>query len=206
MTKYKTSLRLALAALALASSAAHAVDYTVPTPTAAPYYKTDTLIQGVGAFSDTFSFDVLADDSSSFIWVLPYSGPGLSVLWHDTTSVELKLFDAGNLVTPIGIGQTAAQLGINLYADPATAAYALFLASQGFNPAKSLFWSGSLDAGSYKATVSGVAGGILSPAFGGGGAYIAKFSIPPVPEPSSMALAVAGLGAIGLILRRRPGG
>ena len=98
-----------------------------------------------------------------------------------------------------------AQLGINLYSDPATAAYALTLKAAGYDPAKSLFWSGALDAGSYTATITGVGGGLLSGTFGGGGAYIAKFSIPTaVPEPSTQAMLAGGLIILGtLALRRR---
>lgn len=189
-----------LGALALASSA-FAASYAVDTPTADPYYKTDPIIHGAGAFSDTFSFAVAAS-TDSFIWILPYNPLDLSALWVGTTGVQVKLYDSTD--TLVGTGKTAAQLGINLYSDPATAAYALTLKAAGYDPAKSLFWSGSLDAGTYTATITGVAGGALSGLFGGGGAYIAKFSIPTaVPEPSTQAMLAAGLIIIGLTATRR---
>lgn len=200
---FKTTLRLMVAALAVAASCAQASSYSITTPTAAPFYKTDALIQGVGDFSDTFSFDVQGGATSAFIWVFPYTPFDLSALWVNTTNLKLDLFDTDDLSTSIGVGKTAAQLGINLYSDPATAAYALTLATQGFDPARSLFWSGTLAPGSYQATISGTAGGVLSGLFGGGGAYIAKFSVPAVPEPSSIGLAVAGLAAVGVVARRR---
>lgn len=193
-------LAAGLGALALASSAL-AASYTVDTPTAEPYYKTDPIIQGAGAFSDTFSFSVAAT-TDSFIWVLPYNPLDISALWVGTHGVQVSLFDSTN--TLVGSGKTAAQLGINLYSDPATAAYALTLKAAGYDPAQSLFWSGSLNAGTYTATVSGIAGGLLSGTFGGGGAYIAKFSIPTaVPEPSTQAMLAGGLIILGTVAARR---
>lgn len=203
MSMIKHTFRLAAASLAVAASCAQAASYTIVTPTPEPFYKTDAIIQGVGDFSDTFSFAVQGGATSAFIWVFPYTPADLSALWVNTSNLKMNLFDTDDLNTPIGVGKTAAQLGINLYADPATAAYALVLKSQGYDPAKSLFWSGTLTEGSYQATISGTAGGLLSGIFGGGGAYIAKFSVPAVPEPSTVALTVAGLALAGAVARRR---
>ena len=189
-----------LGALALASSA-FAANYVVDTPTAAPYYKTDPIIHGAGSFSDTFSFSVAAT-TDSFIWVLPYNPLDISAFWVGTHDVQVSLFNSAN--TLIGTGKTAAQLGINLYSDPATAAYALTLKAAGYDPAKSLFWSGSLAAGTYTATVTGLAGGLFSDTFGGGGAYIAKFSVPSaVPEPSTQAMLAGGMLILGTVAMRR---
>ncbi len=203
MSMIKNTLRMTAAALAVAGSCVQAASYTIVTPTPEPFYKTDAIIHGVGDFSDTFSFDVQGGATSAFIWVFPYTPADLSALWVNTSNLKMNLYDTDDLSSAIGVGQTAAQLGINLYADPATAAYALVLKSQGYDPAKSLFWSGTLAEGSYQATISGTAGGLLSGVFGGGGAYIAKFSVPAVPEPSSIALSVAGLALAGAVARRR---
>lgn len=191
---------LAAGALALAASS-FASDYTVDTPTASPYYKTEPVIHGVGDFLDTFSFDV-AGTTDAFIWVLPYTPLDVSALWNGTHAVQVKLYDSND--TLLGTGKTAAQLGIDLYSSPATAAYALSLKAAGYDPAKSLFWSGSLAAGSYTATVSGIGGGVLSSLYGGGGAYIAKFSIPTaVPEPGTALMLGLGLAGIAVTTHRR---
>lgn len=199
LSRLMRPLLAGVGALALSTNAL-AADYTVTTPTADPFYKTDPVIHGVGDFLDTFSFSV-AGTTDAYIWVFPFTPADLSALWVGTNAVQLKLYDSNN--TLVGTGKTAAQLGIDLYGSPATAAYALTLKAAGYDPAKSLFWSDTLQAGSYKATVSGIAGGVLSGIFGGGGAYIAKFSIPsPVPEPSTTLLLVAGMAVVGLAARR----
>ncbi|MDC8774168.1 FxDxF family PEP-CTERM protein [Paucibacter sp. hw8] len=57
---------------------------------------------------------------------------------------------------------------------------------------------GSLAAGSYKYAVSAqVAANAI------GGSYLVTSSVTPVPEPSTYALLLAGLGAIGFVARRR---
>lgn len=78
------------------------------------------------------------------------------------------------------------------------AANTLNLSLAGLDPNKSLFLSGSFDAGPYTAFISGTATGL------NGGTYVAKFSVTPaIPEPSSVALMVLGLGGMATVLARR---
>lgn len=56
-------------------------------------------------------------------------------------------------------------------------------------------FSGSLAAGTYYFTIAGVSKA--------NGRYEGSLSVTPVPEPESLALAVAGLGVAGFVARRR---
>ncbi len=68
-----------------------------------------------------------------------------------------------------------------------------------------------LAAGDYKLTVSGTATGTSQlfdgadhgPATANGGAYSVALNTPPVPEPESYALMLAGLGLVGYTARRK---
>ncbi len=69
------------------------------------------------------------------------------------------------------------------------------------NPTKkniSLAW-GALPAGNYYLTITGITNGTM------GGLYNGAISVsaPPVPEPESYAMFLAGLGLMGVIVRRR---
>ena len=76
---------------------------------------------------------------------------------------------------------------------------------------KSLNYQLPLEVGSYYLSVMGVASGlgpILPPEFGGplpAGKYNGSISVlaPPIPEPESYAMFLAGLGLMGVIVRRR---
>lgn len=186
-------LSAGLGALALASSA-FAADYTVSIPTAEPFYRNEVAV-GPGAFLDTYSFTV-PSAMDGYALVFPYIPNDLTALLVGTYLVQLKVYDSGNHL--IGTGKTAAELGVDLYSDPARAAVATQLATQGYNPADALFIGGSLAAGTYTATISGIG------AFLGGG-YVAQFSIPsPVPEPGTLGLLAGGLSVVGgVALRRR---
>ncbi|HIV70001.1 MAG TPA: hypothetical protein H9903_03620 [Candidatus Aquabacterium excrementipullorum] len=192
LSKIVRPLAAGLGALALASSA-FATDYTVATPTADPFYKTEVTV-GAGAFLDTYSFDV-ASSTDAYVWVFPYIPNDFTALFTGTYFLQLKVYNSQNV--QIGTGLTASQLGIDLYSDPSTAAYAAQLKAAGYDPANSLFVGGTLAAGSYTVTISGI-GNVA------GGAYIAKFNIPSVvPEPGTQALLFSGLLIVGLAVRHR---
>jgi hypothetical protein len=56
-------------------------------------------------------------------------------------------------------------------------------------------FDGPLAAGTYSFTVNGVSTG--------GGQFHGQLEVAPVPEPESIAMAMAGLGVMGLLARRR---
>lgn len=204
------SPRPLLAALALTlagwSPAAKAADYVVPTPTALPFTPVISQILQPGRFTDQYRFTIDSEDAAdSFIWAFPQRPAGDLGLIYGTADLSLTLVNADTLAL-IGTGTRFSDLpGFNP-ADPAFQAEAQRLALDGFDLANSVFWSGVLNSGHYLATVSGFAGGDLSPQTGlGGGITSTKFSIPAVPEPSTVALLLAGLAAGGFsLLRRRP--
>ena len=189
---------------ALCATAARADNFTIGTPTPAPYTKVQRDFGTPGTFSDTFAFS-LPETTSGYFWVFGYN-PWWDTAHVGTSQLGFTVADAGGTVR--GQGQTPAQLGIGIWSvDPATQAQWLQLALAGWNPDTSVYWSGTLGPGDYTVTISGLAGGTDSLASGvGSGAYIAKFHLPAsaVPEPSIGVMVAAGLLLSAVALRRRP--
>lgn len=203
-----SALRPLLSALALSlavwSPAAHASDFVVDTPTASPFTPVLSLIQQPGSFTDQYRFVVDSEDPvNGFIWAFPQRPAGDLGLIYGTADLTLTLVNADTLAL-IGTGVKFADLpGFNP-ADPDFLAEAQQLAQGGYDLASSVFWSGSLISGNYLATVTGFAGGSLSALTGqGGGVTSTKFFIPSIPEPTTVAMLVAGLAMGGLSLLRR---
>jgi uncharacterized protein (TIGR03382 family) len=78
----------------------------------------------------------------------------------------------------------------------ASGAQVPIMVTSSFLPYGTSFAFGNLAAGSYKLTVSGIAGK-------GYGISTATTPTTPVPESSAPALALAGLGLVALVMRRR---
>lgn len=191
MQKMRSMLVALGVALLGVGGTAQAYTEAVSTPTPDPYYKAQVSV-APGAFSDTFTFSLAQAAPGSYLWVFPFNpfwDPAVT-----TTGLSLTLVNDASPATVLGTGQTAAQLGINLaLLDPANY---LLLSFTGWTPDASLFWQGDLGPGDYTVSVSGVAGA-------GGGAYIAKFHLSAVPEPSTWLLALSGVVLAGVVGARR---
>jgi len=203
MTSRRMRFFMTALAAALCATAASADNFTIGTPTPAPYTKVQRDVGTAGTFSDTYTFS-LAESTASYLWVFGFNP------WWDTATVgtqQLSLTLADVDGTPLGVGQTPAQLGFSFgTVDPATQIQWAQLAWAGWNPDTSVYWSGTLGPGDYTVTISGLAGGTDSLTSSvGSGAYIAKFHLPAsaVPEPSTAAMVAAGLLLSMVALRRR---
>ena len=134
-----------------------------------------------GPFTDVFTFDLPVNGGSGYS-VIAFDVPNPSV---PGSFLFKTLLTTGALYTnPNGI----------LYdADDGVVA-----AATNIGNSLSLAW-GPLSAGHYYLTVGGTATGTL------GGLYNGAISVtaPPIPEPESYAMFLAGLGLMGVIVRRR---
>ena len=131
----------------------------------------------VGAFIDTFTFDLPTNGGSGYSVInFPVSIPGVGSF--------------NSLLTTM-----------TLFSDPDSDVIGdelpVFTVSQiGGADSLSKSW-GELAAGSYFLLISGFTNGSL------GGIYSGAISVTAVPEPETWALLAAGLGVVGLKLRRR---
>ena len=134
-----------------------------------------------GPFTDVFTFDLPVNGGSGYS-VIAFDVPNPMV---EGSFYFKTLLTSGALYTnPDGM----------LYNDDD----AVVSATTVIGNSLSLAW-GPLTAGSYYLTVGGTATGTL------GGLYSGAISVsaPPIPEPESYAMFLAGLGLMGVIVRRR---
>jgi hypothetical protein len=172
---------ICIAAMALASAGASAMEYSQGTITSGKTYF-DVKDVGVGSFADTFSFTIasplftggsVSDLPISFTLTFP---PFSTVNLYNITGLNVKLYGGA-----VGSGS----LLFDLDSNP--------LSSADYKAGSGLF-----DVGNYYFAVSGTGAGAL-----GGKYQFAVTAIAPVPEPESYALLLAGLGVMGTIALRR---
>lgn len=183
-----------LTAMTLAGSAWANTSYTVSIPTADPYTRFENHV-AQGEFSDSFNFTLNAP-TSGYIWLFARQDAwfGFNQV-EDTEGVSLVLVNNRTEREYRAVLFPEAQRTVSLL-EPGV----MDMVVAGFDPNKSLFLSGDFAAGDYSAFVSGTATGSA------GSSYIAKFSFAqPVPEPSSMALMLLGLGAVAWATHARSG-
>ena len=186
-----------------ASAATLATDYTIPN--ALSYLQQTVSVNYDGSpgaplsidFFDTFAFTLgsaTANVSLSVTSEYSNSGPVDDGLGDLTTSIK----DISNFnVSLVKLG-SAGSLG-NWSATESGTVTSLSKVVTG------------LTAGQYKLTVSGTATGTSQlfdgtdhwPATANGGTYSVALNTPPVPEPGSYALILAGLGLVGYRARRK---
>lgn len=172
--KFK-NLVLALGLVAAASSA-NAATYAVgPVSSGTPAPFSGTVIPA-GSFSDIFTFTLPAN-----------GGSGYSVLNFPLTIPSVGTFNT--LLTTMSL--VSNHDGILFNADD----FLVSTVSGGPN-ALSLAWGPSAGGDMYL-NITGVANGSL------GGLYNGAISVTAVPEPETWAMLVAGIGLVGLQLRRR---
>ena len=133
-------------------------------------------IAAPGSFNDIFTFNLPTN-----------GGSGYSVINFPVTIPELGSFNS--LLTTMSLFSNAD--GILFNDDD------LLLDTTSGGPGSlDLTWGASA-AGSYYLNITGIANGTL------GGLYSGAISVTAVPEPETWALLAAGLGVVGLKLRRR---
>ncbi len=188
---YQRSLIALLAGSALSVTAQANSDYTVLTPTSAPYTRFDNNV-GQGQFTDTFNF-ILDQASTGFIWLFARQDAWIGFDFiQNTKSVKLTLLN----------NDTGFQQSGQLFATahgyvPIWAPDALALTMNGLDPNRSLIVDGGFDAGHYTASIEGLATGTE------GLYYVAKFSFTPgVPESSAALMMAMGLAGVVLSVRR----
>lgn len=189
----RTALAL-LSALTLATAASADQQYDVTTPTDAPYTRFEHQVVP-GSFVDTFDF-LLSITSPGYIWLFPRQDAwfGFDKV-ENTANVSLVLRNNDTGVQYIGRLFHEVDRTVGWF-EPGV----MSMVVSGFDPNKSLYLTGTFDAGSYTATISGLATGSA------GTSYIAKFAFTEaVPEPTTTAMMLLGLGAIGWVAARRRG-
>ncbi|MFN3618123.1 MAG: FxDxF family PEP-CTERM protein [Aquabacterium sp.] len=185
---FLTGVGFAIAGAAATASTSISLDV----PTASPHTRIDGHAAR-GSFTDTVSF-TLDSLHEGYVWLFPRQDWLFSVL-DNIQGASLSLRNDSTGQTWSGLNYAQSQ-GAASY----LAANTLNLSLAGLDPNKSLFLSGSFDAGQYTAFISGTATGL------NGGTYVAKFSVTPaIPEPSSVVLMMLGLGGMATVLARRRG-
>ena len=172
----KLKMKLMAAALAVGfAGAAHAAIATNthnlgilnPTPV------TNTVLLGVGSFSDILNFTV-AD---------PYTAVGIAVM-----NVPVNFFWGGVTISWLDIPDLTASL---FAGHGATGVPFAYMGSGDYISA-----SGNVPGGDYSVRLTGTATGAL------GGMYTYT-ALAAVPEPGAYAMFLAGLGLVGFMARRR---
>lgn len=124
--------------------------------------------------------------SGSFYDTYSFSLTGLSSAVASSVSIELSsIFDISNGVLSLWSGSVSDGVADTL------------LSSTGFDTTSTSLSVSELIAGNYYWSVSGDASGSA------GGSYLFASSTAPVPEPSSYAMMLAGLGMLGIAVSRR---
>ncbi|MCV2369547.1 FxDxF family PEP-CTERM protein [Roseateles oligotrophus] len=134
----------------------------------------------VGAFTDYFLFEINPASTVSSTAVANNLGDGVVL---NILNGKYSVWDAGTDGVVGGVGAAA---------DTQISADFLFNGLSG-NVTNSV----SLTAGNYFYKVTGNAAGIS------GGAYTLTSTLQPIPEPTTYALLLAGLGVVGFVARRR---
>ena len=133
-------------------------------------------IAAPGSFNDIFTFDLPTNGGSGYSVInFPVSIPGVGSF--NTLLTTMSLFSNAD--------------GILFSADDQ-----LLSTASGGPGSLDLSWGASA-AGSYYLNITGITNGSL------GGLYSGAISVTAVPEPETWAMLVAGLGLVGLQLRRR---
>lgn len=166
-----------LAVLVAASVAwmgvAQATTYDAGTVSPSVYQRTDFYSESSFSFAHLFNFMVGADYGSVLASAASYTPDGTDATQTHVSNLTLSIY-AGSDATGSILGTVSStnDSTINL--------------------------SGLLAAGSYSASLSGIADGSL------GGGY--EFSIAAVPEPAEWMMLLAGLAVLGFIARRKTTG
>lgn len=178
----KNHLRSCLLALVMCANSALAA--TIPVP------LTQTVVGGIsqysasfgntimtaGMFTDTFQFtpSVPISTATAFLHSFTFIPTGAAISLITFTSATLS--DGLNSYTLLNSSNTSALSGGTIYSHFAQTA-------------------NNLVAGPLSLTVNGTAGANTS--------YAGTISISAVPEPGEWAMMIAGLGVVGLMVRRR---
>lgn len=174
-----------LSSLALANA-----NYTVSTPTQAPYERFENSVSP-GSFTDTFDF-TLTQASSGYIWLFARQDAwfGFNTV-ENTQGIKLTLVNNSTETQQFGVLYPQARETVPFYAPGF-----LSLAVSGFDPNRSLIIDGNFAPGRYTALVEGIATGSA------GSSYIAKFALTPAVPENGTALMMA-LGVAGLVFSTR---
>lgn len=172
------SFKTALMAVALAASS-----FAASAATLSPYeiHKESATVTGGTNFTHNFFYE------------LAFDGP--SEIGFAFTELKLRGFTDIDFSVPGG--------GIYLYSTDASFGndqqVAFGVPSAGTGPADSLSWIEDLDSKYFQITVVGKALGTAA----NKGSYSFEIVAAPVPEAQTYALALAGVGVAGLMVRRR---